>query len=99
MYKVQTVTMGLPFILKHVLPLNCLVSFSSNHVMCVQHPRPLTCCEGNEVPAPFLPMALTDQQEGRRVVVSRREEAAARDEGQLIQSFCSMRAGPSLHQT
>ena len=67
--------------------------------MCVQHARPLTCCEGNEVPAPFLPMALRDQQEGRRVVVSCREEAAARDEGQLIQGFRSMRAGPSLHQT
>ena len=43
-------------------------------------------------------MALTDQLEGRRVVVSCEEEAAAGDEGQLIQSFPSMWAGPSLHQ-
>jgi len=43
-------------------------------------------------------MALTDQLEGRRVVVSCGEEAAAWDEGQLIQSFPSMWAGSSLQQ-
>ena len=46
----------------------------------------------------LLPMALTDQLEGRRVVVSCVEKAAAGDERQLIQSFPSMWAGPSLHQ-
>lgn len=79
MYKVQTVTVGLPFILENVYTtqLSGVIFLKSRDVW---HPRPLTCCEGNQVPAPFCrwPSQISWKAEGWWSAVRRRLQPGTR---------------------